>query len=63
MALGIKPVPDHVVAFFPEKLEHRLLEIELAYKGLKEDDIFETKFNVRKVGGGYEPVVVEQKQN
>jgi hypothetical protein len=62
MALGIKPVPDHVVAFFPEKLERLLLKLELQYKNLKEDQIYETRFKVMKLGGGYEPKVIDQKQ-
>jgi hypothetical protein len=62
MALGINPVPDHVVAFFPQELENRLLSLELKYKGLKEHEIYETRFKVRKTAGGYEPVVVDQKR-
>jgi hypothetical protein len=61
MTLGIKPVPDHVVAFFPESLERKLLKLELDYKGRTEDQIYETRFKVRKTAGGYEPVVIEQK--
>ena len=61
MALGVNPTPDHVVAFFPEKLEAQLLKLELKYKGLKENEIYETRFKVRKTAGGYEPVVVDQK--
>jgi hypothetical protein len=61
MALGINPTPDHVVAFFPEKLESQLLSIETKYKGLREEQIYETRFKVRKTAGGYEPVVVDQK--
>jgi hypothetical protein len=60
-ALGIRPVPDHVVAFFPEELEKLLLQRELRYKGRHEDDIYETRFKVRKTANGYEPVVIEQK--
>jgi hypothetical protein len=62
MALSVNPVPDHVVAFFPEKLEAQLLSLELKYKGLKENEIYETRFKVRKTRDGYEPVVVDQKQ-
>jgi hypothetical protein len=58
--LGVR-VPDHVVAFFPEELEKLLLQRELRYKGRREDDIYETRFKVRKTGNGYEPVVIEQK--
>jgi hypothetical protein len=63
MALGIRPVPDHVVAFFPQKLEEKLLDIELKYKGLREDQIYETRFAIRKSARGYEPEVIEQKEN
>src|SRR5262249_54122357 len=58
-ALAISPVPEHVVAFFPERLEKRLLEIELKYQGRREEEIYETRFKIRKSGGGYEPVVIE----
>jgi hypothetical protein len=63
MTLGIRPTPDHVVAFFPKKLEDKLLELELGYKGLREDQIFETRFAIRKSPRGYEPEVIEQKEN
>jgi hypothetical protein len=59
-ALGVSPIPEHVVAFFPEKLEHKLLNMELKYKGLREEEIYETRFKIRKRGGGYEPEVTEQ---
>jgi hypothetical protein len=61
-ALGIKPTPTHVVAFFPEDLERKLLKIELQYNGLREEQIKETRFKIRKTAGGYEPVVVEQRR-
>jgi hypothetical protein len=38
-----------------------LLQRELRYKGRREDDIYETRFKVRKTGNGYEPVVIEQR--
>jgi hypothetical protein len=59
-ALGLNPVPSFIVAFFPEELEQELLEKELKYRRLDEDRIEETRFQVRRKGGGYEPVVVEQ---
>jgi hypothetical protein len=62
LALGVNPTPDHVVAFFPERLENQLLSLETKYKGLKEEQIYETRFKVRKTAGGYEPVVVDQKR-
>jgi hypothetical protein len=61
-ALGITPVPGHIVAFFPEELERKLLKIELQYNGLREEQIKETRFKIRKTAGGYEPVVVEQRR-
>jgi hypothetical protein len=60
-ALGIRPVPDHILAFFPPNLERRLLSMELQYKGLKEEQIERTWFKVRKTGTGYEPIVTDQK--
>jgi hypothetical protein len=63
LALGVKPVPDHVVAFFPEKLEKKLLELELKYKGRKESEIYETRFKIVKSASGYDPVVIDQKAN
>ena len=59
-ALGIRPVPDHDLAFFPEELERKLLRLELQYKGLREDQIRETRFKIRKTADGHEPVVIEQ---
>jgi hypothetical protein len=60
-ALALDQVPPHIVAFFPADLEVKLLKLELQYKGLKEDQIYETRFKIRKIGGGqYEPVVISQ---
>ena len=47
-ALGIKPVPDSIFAFFPEELEKQLLDLELAAFRGKEDEIAETHFRVEK---------------
>jgi len=60
-ALGIRPVPDHVLAFFPHELERKLLRLELQHKGLREDQIRETRFKIRKTASSYEPIVIEQK--
>ena len=60
-ALGIRPVPDHVLAFFPADLERKLLRMELQYKGQREGQIKGTRFKVRKTAGGYESVVIDQK--
>jgi hypothetical protein len=60
-ALRIAPIPPHIVAFFPPSLEEKLLRLELRYKGLKEEQIYETRFKIKKIGGGeYEPVVISQ---
>jgi hypothetical protein len=45
-ALQLGPAPDHVIALFPEKVEQELLKKELAYRGLNEADVRETRFKV-----------------
>jgi hypothetical protein len=60
-ALGFDPVPEHVVAFFPLKLEQQLLDLELNYRKKKEHEIKETRFEVRRKDGTYVPVVVSQR--
>jgi hypothetical protein len=60
MQLGGLP-PSRVVAFIPPELEKELADKELAFKGLQEDQIFETKFSVDKTGGKYTVRVSEQK--
>lgn len=52
--------PSHFVAFMPESLEKQLFEIELKFKGRKEEQIHETRFKVVRGQGGYRPIVVEQ---
>jgi hypothetical protein len=59
--LGLPRVPPHFVAFMPEKLEKKLFEMERAFAGRAEDEIFETRFKVERRGGGYEPRVVYQR--
>lgn len=56
------PTPPHFVAFFPVKLEEELLKKELAYRGLKEDEIEETRFKVVRGARGYEAVVDGQRR-
>jgi hypothetical protein len=63
MALGIRPVPEHIVAFFPPELEKELADKEQKAFGGKEEDIAETVFKVEPRGNHrYEPVVVSQKR-
>jgi hypothetical protein len=59
MALGIRPIPDHIVAFFPQEVEQELAEKERkAFRG-NEENIAETVFKVEHWGNRYEPVVKE----
>ena len=61
-ALQLKPMPDHIIAFFPEALEEKLLELELKHaKGRSEDDIQSTKFHMVRVGNRIEPRVMGQR--
>jgi serine/threonine protein kinase len=61
-ALGITPLP-HFVVFFPQEFEEELLNLELSYRGKKENQIAETRFEVRRGRGrrAYDPVVVSQR--
>jgi hypothetical protein len=59
-AVGLAKPPTRFFVFFSEELEQKLLRLELAYHGWKESDIAETRFDVRKRGDTYEPVVVNQ---
>lgn len=58
----------HFVACMPEKLEKKLLSLELSYlkrkhAGRTEDDIRETKFEIKIRNGKYEPEVKSQALN
>jgi hypothetical protein len=59
-ALGLKE-PPHFIVFFPTEFEAKLLRLELDYRGKKENEIKETRFDVRLVGGRYEPIVLSQR--
>lgn len=61
--LGIARPASHFVAFMPQELEERLSKLELAHSGLREDEIFETKFKVVKEGGVYNVKVTNQTRN
>jgi hypothetical protein len=61
LARGLQmPAPPRFIALFPIELEQDLLRKELAYRHLAEDDIAETRFQVRATGRGYEAFVVYQ---
>lgn len=61
-ALRLNAVPTHFIAFMPESLELKLAQLEKAYKGLDEKQIFETKFTIVRTGSGFEPRVFSQTQ-
>jgi hypothetical protein len=60
-ALGLRDIPAHVVAFFPESLEAELLDKELRFRNMKEENIKETRFKVVKSGARYVPMVESQR--
>jgi hypothetical protein len=45
-ALGVPGQPQHFVAFFPQALEDRLAQLERDYRGLREDQIHSTRFEI-----------------
>jgi len=59
-ALGLKFVPQHFIAFMPEKLEAKLFELEKSKAGNRpEDEIDETKFKMeRQPNGAVVPVIL-----
>jgi hypothetical protein len=63
--LRVSPPPTHFWVFFPQELEKVLLEKELAYQGLKEDEIvrrrLETTFEAERQSDRWIVRVVEQK--
>lgn len=68
--LGIRlpAPPPHFIAFMPQELEDKLLELELKYLKKKdrnrtEDDIKETKFRLNRRGKEYEPQVTDMQLN
>jgi hypothetical protein len=61
-AIGLSQRPDRVVVFLPPQFEEKLFELEKKYQNLKEDEIYETVFQVTRKDGEYVPLVVQQKQ-
>ncbi len=57
-ALGLKRTSTEIVVFFPTELEAKLLDMELKAANKPEEEIRETKFGVRHVGGQYEPYLI-----
>jgi len=58
--LGMTAKAGFFVTFLPQQLEERLFKLELAYRGLPEDRIKSTDFEVVRTGGGYDVQVVSQ---
>jgi hypothetical protein len=58
--LGIHEALPWFAAFFPEDFERDLLRKELEFRGKREEQINETRFNVVSSGGGYQVVVASQ---
>jgi hypothetical protein len=55
------PAPAHFIVFFPAEFEEKLLRLELNYRGKQENEILETRFEVRRFEGTYEPYVISQR--
>lgn len=55
--LGISPIPDQLVAFFPMDLENELRSKEARHYSGNEDDIELTRFKIVARGGKYTPEV------
>jgi hypothetical protein len=60
-ALGLPQQPQQFIVFFSPEFEQKLVSLEKAYRGKEENEIIETRFDVRKRGDTYEPVVVSQR--
>ncbi len=61
-ALGLDFVPDKIFALFPYDFEQELLRKELDYQNRQEDDIAETRFEIRMRGRGrYDVRVMDQR--
>jgi hypothetical protein len=59
-ALDIPP-PGHFIVFFPREFEDKLLRLDLGYRGKQESEINETRFEVRRFEGTYEPYIISQR--
>jgi hypothetical protein len=59
--LGLKEVPQFVIAFLPEELEDELYEKEKKFQNRKEEEIEQTKFKIIWRDEKYQIQVAEQK--
>jgi hypothetical protein len=61
-AMGLGFTPPQVIALFPYEFERALLDKELKFRGRKEDEILETRFQILMRGGrNYQIVVIDQR--
>ena len=58
--MGLNIHPTQFMAILPSQLEEDMRRKELAYKGLKDDEIQMTTFEVLNVGGKYVLEVSDQ---
>src|SRR5262249_3302617 len=49
-ALKLPAQPAHIVTFFPIEFEEKLAQLEKNYRGRKEEEIKETRFEIRRLG-------------
>jgi hypothetical protein len=60
--LPLRSVPPYVVIFLPPAMEHEMIQLEHDFKGLEEDQIELTEFEIqRRPDGSFGPVVVAQR--
>ncbi len=59
--LGLEPTPKYLVVFLPRYVEDELQRKELAFKGLKADDILETGFEFSRTEKGFDIKVAYQR--
>src|SRR5262245_13610238 len=61
--LGLRKTPSCFVIFLPRELEDRMVQLEEAHQGAREDQIAETVWDMPMRDGHYarEPVIVEQR--
>jgi hypothetical protein len=62
-AMGLQRNPLAIRAYFPARLESELLQLELAYRNKKEEEIDSTVFRMVLEGNSYRLYVTEQRLN
>lgn len=61
-AVGIDATDKVILQFFPEAVEQKLAEIELAFRNVPATNIFRTRFGIRPNGAAFEFYVIGQAQ-